>query len=96
MKNNRPLSEAISLSVTEAALYVRSSRGYIYDLIRAGAVTWFYRGSRKRILRQSLEEAEARLAAEAEDLKRRECPLCGRKSRTASDISLWDRDHPQR
>ena len=96
MKNNRPLTEAVSLSVTEAALYLRSSRGYIYDLIRSGSVSWFYRGSRKRILRQSLDEAEIRLTADIEERKRQHCPLCGRKSAPASDISMRDRDHPQR
>ena len=92
MKNEEPLSDAVSLSVSEAARYLRSSRNYIYELLYRRQVDWFYRGTRKRILRESLELHERRQAEERNQAKREVCPLC-QKVRSSSDKRSKDRDH---
>jgi len=92
MRNDQPLSDAVSLSISEAARYVRSSRNYIYELLYRQQVEWFYRGTRKRILRESLEVHERHQAEERDQAKREVCPLCN-KVRSPSDKRAKDRDH---
>ncbi len=77
MKNNLPLSDSSSLSISEAARYMRSSRSYVYELIAAGKVQWFYRGQRKRIVRSSVEEFERRQVSSASCSNEPACPTCG-------------------
>ncbi len=92
MKNDQPLSDAVSLSISEAALYLRSSRNYIYELLYRRQIDWFYRGTRRRILRESLELHERRQAEERGQASDQVCPLCN-KGRSASDKRAKDRDH---
>lgn len=95
MKNDRPLSEAVSLSISEAARYLRSSRNYVYGLLADGKLDWYYRGSRKRILRASLDANERELAELLRNQQASRCPLCNSFS-PASDKRCRDRDHAER
>ncbi len=76
MKIRTPLNECSSLSVSEAARYIRSSRDHIYGLIKDKEVRWFYRGQRKRILRTSLEEYEVRQASLVDNAIEPSCTKC--------------------
>lgn len=93
--NDQPLAEALSLSISEAARYLRSSRNYVYALLDDGALEWYYRGSRKRILRSSLEAYETGLVRMGPYPEVSKCPLCNSLV-PASDKRRRDRDHAQR